>query len=519
MAKPKDNEPSTNSEVQRSDEFQKEVEIKETTMEVAKDLLESTTENEFSKLGYEEVSKSAGEYGTEKKYGAGVEQNQFKIRVAGKTKTSLEKQVMLGAKRIQSDINFSYNGKMVNVEYKTTEAGFFRGVDSNSIPYTFTKTITIDGSKKTELEKQMKELFAIGAKKEVGYLTNTKLGVEDTTDKSTTSTVNENQESMKKLTIKSIFSNEDISDALNESKNSDNVKKQNTIPLDKTHPFDKSDEEVDKDKSLLFDDKEETDVNEVTTAGPSGAGAGAFLTPFAFKGTSYGKYKGKKKPTITKEYNVVPNSEGYNSDGFWQKVNVDALKDTHPLGMPGIKPGSKEEWDATTKGDKNKLKRLGLKEEVEAPKVNLDLTKKKIFSEAENVKNGVNKRYLITEKTSEEYLKDRWKKLTSFKLYESIQESEEINLTLNECECENKPVKSIDPLPIDKIEEKVELIEQTPEPINESKNILEETVTVQKPGSLFGIEYVFYKKDFLDENKKYILDLSSKVFVPNPNIK
>ena len=43
--------------------------------------------------------------------------------------------------------------------------------------------------------------------------------------------------------------------------------------------------------------------------------------------------------------------------------------------------------------------------------------------------------------------------------------------------------------------------------------------TSQKPGSLFELEYKFYKKDFLNENKKYILDLNSKVFVPNPNIK
>lgn len=581
MAEPKDKEPSTNSEVKRSKEFQKEVDIKENVMELAKELLESTTEKEFSKLGYEEVEKTAGVYGTGESYGSGTEQNKFSVRVAGKTKSSLEKQVMLGTKRVQSDINFQYNGKMVNIEYKTTEAGFFRGVDSNAISYSFTKTITLDGSKKSELEKGMKELFALGAKKEVGYLTNTKLGVDDKTDKSTTSTVNENKKSMKKLTLKSIFSNEDIFDSINESKeeNIQQVKDANTLPLSNVEPYKDGAKKAPKDKFLFLDDKylqekfEESGLshdkylrfikdemksmygtenlsdltpaekseffnhiddsyssgeeksgikNEVTTAGPSGAGAGAYLTPFAFKATSYAKQKNSKRPKVTKEYKVVPNSEGYNSDGFWQKVNVDALKDTHPLGMPGVKPGSKEEWDATTKGDKNKLKRLGLKEsenkQTESPKANLDLTKKKIFSEAENIAKGINKRYLVTEKTSEEYLKERWKKLSNFKLNESIKENSEINDILNECGCQDKPlIKSVDPLFLDKQEPELEITAE--KTTSKSKENLEETVTVVKPGSLFGTQYVFYKKDFLDESKKYILDLASRVFVPNPNIK
>lgn len=535
MAEPKDKELSTNSEVKRSDDFQKEVEIKGNVIELAKELLESTTENEFSKLGYEKVGKSAGVYGNEKPYGAGTEQNKFGIRVAGKTKSSLEKQVMLGTKRIQSDINFEFNGKMVNVEYKTTEAGFFRGVDAGSISYAFIKTITLDGSNKSELNKGMKELFVEGAQKEIGYLTNTKLGVDDKTDKSTTSIVNENEQSMKKLTLKSIFSNEDILDSISESKikdnNTDSVKNANTIPLSKTHPYNKGEKKADKNK-FLFLDKNEEEIKEekeaplqedggpgVTSTGPSGSGAGAYLTPFAFKATSYGQYKNKRKPKVTKEYKVVPNSEGYNNDGFWQKVDVNALQGTHPLGMPGIKPNSKEEWDATVNGDKNKLKRLGLKESeqkiTESPKIKPDLTKKKIFSEADNISKGINKRYLVTEKTSEEYLKERWQKLSNFKIFESIKENEEI---LNECSCDSN---------IESIKNKPELIdlnisvEETPiENVkSELATNLEETVSVIKPGSLFGIEYTFYKKDFLDENKKYILDLTSRVFVPNPNIK
>ena len=532
MKEDKDTQFSTNSEVKRSDDFQLGVEIKEETITLAKELLESITEAEFEKLGFEKSDKIAGFYGTGKSYGSGTDQNKFGIRVAGKTNASLEKQTMLGTKRVQSDISFQFNGKMVNVEYKTLEAGFFRGVDIKHIPYTFIETISCDGSKKSDLEKQMKELFKKGAEKEVAYLTNTRLGVDDKLDKGTASTVNENKIPMKKLTLKSLFSDEDITDSLNyikESDSKDDIKKSkklNTIPLDKTKPFGKKDGKAPKNKFLLFD-KKEKDVDKeslkkedagagagVTASGPAGAGAGAYLTPNAFKATPYSQYKGKKKPAVTKEYNVVKEN-----DGFWQTVNMDALQGTHPIGMPGVKPNSKEEWNATVNGDKNKLKRLGLKEGAEPSKIvstkKLDLTKKKIFSEAENAILGVNKRYLVTEKTSDEYLKDRWKKLTNFRTFESINEGlememqeEELTGIIAECDCK----KNI--LPADNEFEAVSPVDESEEYVN----TIEETITVKKPGSIFGIEYMFYKKDFLNESKKYILDLNSKVFVPNPNI-
>ncbi len=521
MANPKDKEFSTNSEVKRTDSFQDGVDIKESVIETARELLKSTTEDAFSKMGYEPVEKNAGFYGTGKSYGSGTEQNKFGIRVAGVTKSSLEKQVMLGTKRVQSDIDFQYNGTMVNVEYKTTEAGFFRGVDAKSIPYTFIKTITVDGSKKAELAKAMKELFAEAAKKEVGYLSNTKIGVDDKIDKGTTSIVNENKQSMKKLTIKNIFSSEDdIFSTIKESKeNLKQVKDANTKPLASVSPYDKGGKKPEKDKFMLFDDKEK-ELNEdgapagVTASGPSGSGAGAYLTPNAFKKTvketAYGKQKANKRPKITQEYNAVPNSEGYKNENFWQTVpqkSLDNLKHNHIIGAPGmegIKVNSPEELEFASRG----FKKNGVqKESIESPKAKLDLTKKKMFSTTENEAKGINKRYLVTEKTSEEYLQERWKKLTNFKLNESINENLEINDVLNEPEIKST-VKST---PIN--ESVLEVSAKIP------LTHLEETITVQKPGSLFGLEYMFYKTDFLNEDKKYILDLNSKVFVPNPNIK
>jgi len=593
MATPKDKELSTNPETKRAEDFQDRVDIKENAIEVARKLLVSTTEDAFEKMGFEKSDKIAGFYGTGKSYGAGTDQNKFGVRVAGVTKSSLEKQVMLGTKRIQSDINFQYNGKMVSVEYKTTEAGAFRGVDSKAIPYSFMKTINVDGSKKSELEKNMKELFAEAAKKEVGYLTNTRLGVDDKLDKSTTSTVNENKKPMNKLTLKSIFSeNEEIFGTVNESKkpkeNIQQVKDANTIPLANVSPYDKGEKKAPKDKFLFLDKNEQElqeraeksgmshekyiefvkremkemfgtdklsdlthvekkeffnhlddsvtskeekieDLNEdggpgVTSTGPAGTGAGAFLGPAKKKvqETAYGKQKANKRPTVTQGYKVVPNSEGYKNENFWTTVpqsKLDNLKHPYAAGVPGmegIKPGSDAELKFASKGLVKNGPKGKMNESIQPVKANLDLTKKKIFSESENAAKGINKRYLVTEKTSEEYLKDRWKKLTNFKVNESINENLEINDILNECDCQNKK-----PLFIDEPEEKVELnfIPEEISPMVEKGENLEETVSVQKPGSLFGIEYVFYKKDFLNESKKYILDLSSRVFVPNPNIK
>ena len=183
--------------------------------------------------------------------------------------------------------------------------------------------------------------------------------------------------------------------------------------------------------------------------------------------------------------------------------------------------------------DKDKMRRIGLKEETNRK---VDLTQKKIFSEEENKLKGINKRYLITEKTSDEYLKERWAKLSLFKLNESIAEAEESTSLFKEMEDErNNPVLDVTAADIRKKEDEryksdrdltdmdtIKMSENLFEdnhPRMKDTTLNEETIEVEKPGSLFGISYNFYKKDFLNESSKYILDLNSRVFVPNPNAK
>jgi hypothetical protein len=538
--KHKDKEPSTNAEVKRSDEYQDRVETKEKVIETIKKLLDSTTDDEFSKLGYERVEKKAGVYGTGKEYGSGVEENQYQIRLAGKTKSNIEKQVFLGAKRIESQINVDYRGKVVAIEYKTSESGFFRNANKDSKyigagkGFMVNEKIIVPSSGK-EFETKVKELFKDAAHREVAYLTSTKLGVEDKLEVGTTSTVNENitEPDMEIISLKSLFFGDEENGKLEEAKKADGeniekVKSANTIPLKDVKPkskksddgkfmfLDAKKEEAETKKTKTIEERDK-EISEITTAGPAGAGAGRYDSPFAFKNTSYFKNKSNKKPKVDKDYNILPETKG-NKDGFWSVVKIDP--NYHPLGMPFVKPGSKEEVDKTLHGDKDKYKRMGLKENEE-PK--LDLTKKKIFSEQENIAKGVNKRYLITEQTSDEYTKERWKKLSLFKSYETIREAEELNRIFDEIDnVENIQtptiLESVDVT--SKIEENIAPEVLSENVVNESENVTsEETVEVEKPSSHFGTTYKFYKKDFLNENKGYILDLNSMVFVSNPNAK
>ena len=149
----------------------------------------------------------------------------------------------------------------------------------------------------------------------------------------------------------------------------------------------------------------------------------------------------------------------------------------------------------------DKLKRMGLAES-DADR-HERLKKRKFFSSLENQDRGINKRYIVTERTTEEFEKERWKKLSLFSKFETIKEAEELNSVIDNIEDYN-----------DFYVDKKMVVSESVQPIQEST---EKTIEVEKPGSVFGITQKFYEKDFLNEGKKFILDLNSMVFVPNPN--
>lgn len=223
----------------------------------------------------------------------------------------------------------------------------------------------------------------------------------------------------------------------------------------------------------------------------------------SFQKTAYAKGK-KSRPKVDKDYNVIPETKSSNaSKPYTQVVKIDP--NTHPLGMPFVKPNSQEELERTSGigRDYDKMERMGLKEG--SSKKTSRLVKRKFISESENKARGINKRYIVTEKTNHEYETDRWKKLSSFQKSETIKEAEEMNSLFDNINDYN-----------DFYNEKVEVIKES---VNSANQDVEKTIEVEKPGSVFGITQKFYEKDFLNENKQFILDLNSMVFVSNPNSK
>lgn len=696
-----DKEYSTNDEVKRSEDFQKRVNLKESIIEFLKENLISVTDSVFQKAGYTKNEKSAGEYGDGSKYGAGAVENQYIVTVAGKTKSVLTKKIIMDGKSISSDIEIDYKDNVVEFNYLTTEQGFFRGVDKNKKTYTVNEKFALDSNDMNNLKNELKSKLKDFAEKELGYITNTKIGVADKSNKSTSSVVENKTLNMKKLTIKELFEMDDDNfDSIeNNEPNSDKIKDLNTIDLRDTNPH------IDSDKQLFFDEKElnetgewsddeegiawkeslrhamnfiskktngkmnvidvrgfdkyqgpyaivsindkkyqvwntdnnlfwienfpvdntsekglnsgfegtmediinvingnydsnksmtlktipgtsfsmnesDSQIDEVTTSGPvitgseggykdgAQSGAGGYNTKNAWKKTPYAKAQ-QKRPKVTHDYKVVaqesedesknkksssklqdvaPKSTGKDTkiqqpsnknngvvepesennfnpkhenptytntnqtktpkssnDDFWTEVDL----------IPGsgyVPKGMDKNYIAGLHDRPGDAKRLGLSEDAKP-----DLTKKKFFSLNENKEKGINKRYLITEKTTEEYEKDRFKKLSNFKTRESIKEAEEMNTFFDALQ-ENKDPKKV-------FTYKKTLTENTSydDFFNEEsvKNTLqhngEETIDVEKPGSKFGLTYKFFKSDFLNENKSFILDLNSRVYVKNPN--
>jgi len=571
--------------------------------EMIKDLLQSTTEKEIEKLGFTKNNKIAGIYGDGTTYGKGVEEDEYNVIVTSRPRKfnssknmshgygngTFEKQILIGAKRVESQLDFEIKGKVLHVQYRSPEAGFFRGVEDDGSTFMVRKTITVPLK---DAKKALKEDLEDAARKEVGYLTHTKLGVEDRLDASTTSIV-ENLD-MKNLTLKSLFEDElNFDNKINESFEEMPDDEQNINAVKKLNQK----ELPNGDRFLLFDDEEQCEalikelnlsedeefvkkledehgvkngdvsqltpaekkefftslkneadnLEEISMSGPGAAGAGGYLTrmlgfakrkfakghspsevgaPYnvpvndpiyqeadalseskkafkkSFQKTAYAKGQ-KSRPKVDKNYNVIPETKNTNaSKPYTQVVKIDP--NTHPLGMPFVKPNSKEEWERTSGvgRDHDKMERMGLKE---GESKTSRLVKRKFISESENKSKGINKRYIVTEKTNREYESERWNKLSNFKKSETIKEAEEMSSAFDDINDYN-----------DFYLEKTEIIKESVTPKSTDS---EKTIEVEKPGSVFGITQKFYEKDFLNENKQFILDLNSMVFVSNPNSK
>lgn len=578
-----DKELSTNDEVKRNKDFQSRVDMKESVLDIVKEILISSTEAAFKPTGVDKKDGHAGEYGDGTTYGTGAQEGKLNIKIAGKTKSFLQKEIVFGTKSVISIVNIAFNENSVSIEYKSPEAGFFRGVDDHGKTYMVNEKFQLPTSDISKFKTELQSKLLAFAKKELGYLTSTKIGVDDKTEKSTTSVVEsiKQNSNMKKLTIKELFSDELTEGVDNKEKN--------TVDLKDTKPAVKNAG----DKKLVFDEEKDEKENvqkEITTSGPAisnspggfkdGApsGAGGYNTNKAWKKTPYGKSKTESRPKITKDWKVVASeskdkdsksdntevtekktskSEGgvsepkdkpnfdtktgnssykntnqtkapsSDKDGFWTEIDLIPGTGYVPKGMDqnyiaGMHDASA--GDIKKRGySEGEEKGENLLNENKAPITSAkpghtpDLTRKKFFSLEENQEKGINKRYLITEKTSEEYQRERWKKLSSFKTYESIKEAEEMNDFFDSLQENKQPF--VNPLTLKRLTENVSHDDIFNDETTPVENKSEDTVIVEKPNSKFGLEYKFFKEDFLNESKHYILDLNSKVYVKNPNAK
>ena len=501
----KDKSLSTNAEVKRSEQYQEKLDIEHSVVDIIREELLAQTEKAFEEKGIEKNDKPAGVYGSGKAYGFGANEGKYTVKVQNKTVTTFTKYVIYGSKRFSSDINSVYEGDTLMVQYKTTEDGVFRGIkEKNGQSYTFHKKFILKTNSLPAIKKTLQKIFFEIAQKEIEYLINTRLGVQDKTETGTASTVEENKKinTMKKLTIKELFSDEEeiISEGKNKVEpNIDKIKKSNTVDLKNGN---------NKRKMFLDDEKSNKDeqgtVEELTATagGPAGSSAG----PFRYD-TPYFASKKNKRPKVDKDYNVVPQK----NESFYTAVELEPGSGYVPKGMKqnfiqGLHNATPEQLAKWGYGEGQ----FGVNNESKS----LDLTKKKIFTDSENKEKGINKKYLITEKTTDEYKKDRWSKLSNFKLYESIKEAEKV---IDPDEYDNLPL--IPPLGKGGFEpsDEIEYFEKDMIQSDDDNQLAEEMVFVEKPSSSFGTQYKFYKKDFLNESKKYILDLNTMTFVINPN--
>jgi hypothetical protein len=516
-----ENNPEKND--QQGSQFAKDQKLKSDVYDAIEEQLIKSTEAAFKSEGIKtrepkdakgQQGWNRGVYGDGSTYGTGVAKGQDTVtinRVKGPKATNgfFEKNLSYGGKKMVAEIHVDIDveSETMDFTYQTTEQAAFRGYqDKKNGAYMINDKQTFKIDNLSEFKKDLKKVLDKFADKEAAYFVSTKLGIEDRTEKSINSMVENN---MKKLSLTDIIKGDfdETLDKIMESTKKD----------DQNHPEVK---DANTKGKLLFDDKDEDDENTVeeVTASAGGAGAGAYLTPGAFKkGGDFDKeMKENIHDELQKKFDETPYSKKEkkrrlnreNTNG-WTTVELDAdgyapkgMDHNYAMGLHGAKVNSAEE-DKLSKGSPKG--RAAMKE-------SFDPSKKKFVSLTENEEKGINKRYIITHQKSAEEESNRWKNLSNFEKNSTIRIAES-------CGC---PVD-------DGITEKMVSREQG-EKENE-KDFMQrnsnvghgdevdgkKVVVVPKPGSLSGAEFKVFEDDYLNESKAFILDMNSGNLINNPN--
>jgi len=408
-------------------------------------------------------------------------------------------------------VDIDVESETIDFTYQTTEQAAFRGYgDEKNGPYMINNKQTLKVDNLSEFKKKLKKVLDKFADKEAAYFFSTKLGIEDRTEKSINSMVESN---MKKLSLTDIIKSnfDDTLDKIMES-----TKKE----VDQNHPEVK---DANSPGNLLFDDKgdsdEDVDTVDEVTASAGGAGAGAYLTPGAFK--KGGDFDEEMKESIHEKLQERFNETAYskkekkrrlnreNVNG-WTTVELDSdgyapkgMDKNHPMGLSGVEVNSSQE-DRLSKGSPKG--RAAMNE-------SFDPSKKKFTSLVENEEKGVNKRYIITHQLSKEDETNKWAKLCNFEKNSTIRIAESCG-----CEIEVDGEKMVS-REQGEIENEKEFMERNNNVDHGDMVDGKLVVVVPKPGSLSGAEFKVFEDDYINENKAFILDMNSGNLVNNPNYK
>lgn len=551
----------------QKENFSDEQKFKFEVFEAIKKIAIDTTEKAFEDKGYSKKEGKAGEYGTGDSYGVGTALDEFNIRLSSRpnTNTYFEKIIYFGGKKAISDINIGWDAKNKKIEltYKNSEFSAFRGYQDKSgaqlINYKNNFVIKSLSDFKTEL----KALFKSFADKEVAYITSTKIGIEDKTEKSINSMVEnitsfkKEISSMTKFNLKDLMSssNEDLSTKID--KYISEGKKETESKDDKTRMSNPEVIAANSPGKLLFDDiedleegefktiaknklkkfgvvainelkpsekktyfedlKKELEIQEITASAGNAAG-GAYLTPMAFKkGGDLGIGEKPKKNEAEEKFDKTSYAQGQKQrasvkktmkegDSFWTTVELNPGSGYVPKGMEknfvmGQHADSK----------KDKINESTIKQEPTLMKESL--IKRKFVTINENEEKGINKRYIVTEQRTKEEQTDRWKKLSLFETYDTINRLDNI---IEECDAVDSHTVSME---TGEHENEMEFMKRNSDIEDGGELDGRAVIIVAKPNSLSNAMFKVFKDDYLNENKAYILDLNSGNLVANPKFK
>ena len=533
----------------QKESFSDEQKFKFDVFEAIKEIALETTEKAFKDNGYSKKEGKAGEYGTGDSYGAGTDLNKFNIRLSSRpnTNTYFEKIIYFGGKKAITDINIGWDvkNKVIELAYKNSEFSAFRGYGSKVGAQLINDRRNFTIKSIESFKKELKELFKSFAEKEISYITSTKIGIEDKTEKSINSMV---ETSMKKFSLKNLMtsSNEDLSNAvdkyISEGKKSDTE--------DKTRMNSPEVLAANSKDKLLFDDeeledtiKEEEGGTGMTTSGPNGSGAGAYLTKGAFKKggdlnlqedgseekeetedeaeekTEAPKFEKKEKTEGEEKFEKTSYAQGQKQrpsvkksmnkgDSFWTTVELNPGSGYVPKGMEHNfvmgQHGEKTEKHTGQMSEGEKKQEASILKE--------SLIKRKFSSINENEEKGINRRYIVTEKRSSDEQSDRWKKLSLFETYDTINHLDK----LDECGCNDNHQVSMSQ---GEEENERDFMQRNSDVEAGGEVDGREVVIVAKPNSLSNAMFKVFKEDYLNENRAYILDLNSGNLVSNPNFR